>query len=65
MIFRRISFFVSLNDSWEKVPMGIELEEQLRCWGVFDPRLTEVALQERWVRFAELDFGVIPHELHA
>ena len=55
---------MSLNDSWEKVPMGIELEEQLRSWGVFDPMLTEFALQERWVRFAELDFGVIPHELH-
>ena len=38
--------FVSLNDSWEKVPMGVELEEQLRRWGVFDPMLTKVALQE-------------------
>lgn len=45
--------------------MGAKLEEQWRCWGVFDPMLTEVALQERWVRFTELDFVVIPHELHA
>ena len=60
MTLKRTSFFIKLNDNWEKVPAGVELEEQLRCWGLFDPMLTETALQEQWVQFAELDFGIIP-----
>ena len=56
---------MSLNDSWDQVPTGLELQAELEQWGIFDSTLSQVALQEWWVRFTGMDFGVIPREFYA
>ena len=54
------SLFLSLDDTWAALPTLDVVRRELKEWGIYDPTLPEVKLQERWVRFHGVEFGVAP-----
>ena len=50
----------SLDESWEKLPPPEQVNQQLEGWGVMDAALGQAALNDRWVQFSGVSFGVAP-----
>ena len=51
---------MSLDESWEELPLPEQVNQQLEDWGVMDTALNQAALNEQWVRFLGVSFGVAP-----
>ena len=50
----------TLDESWEAVPQGKQLHQELEALGLYDDCLTEDQMRARWVRFDGLDLGIMP-----
>ena len=57
------AFGATLSEVWAEMPTGKQLEGQLREWGMWDPKLSETKLQERFARFSGVTFGIAPPDV--
>ena len=51
---------LTLDESWAQLPPPAVVAQELVDWGVFDRDLSRTAMNERWVRFSGVTFGVAP-----
>ena len=52
--------FMSLDETWASLPAQSVVCSNLKEWGIYDAALSDAKLQERWVRFHGVEFGVAP-----
>ena len=55
-------FGVSLNELWEKLPPIEQVRQALQAWDIAGEDLTDEEANNRFVRFAGVQFGVVPPE---